>query len=1172
MTSLLHIALLGRFQVMRDGTPVSGIESDRGRALLAYLAVEGDRAHRRDGLGALLWPDTDEGRMRQNLRRALYNLRKSLDLSTAAEPLLLVTPYDVQLNPQSTHGVDVVQFRALVNQCQHHAHPALTACPECHQRLSAAVALYRGDFLTGFTLPTNERFEEWRLFTQEALHVMMLDTLGNLAAFHTARQEYAQAIAYLQRQIELEPWREEAHRALMRLFAARGDRSAALAQYALCTRLLAEELGAPPAAETDHLYEQILRGSVEPSQERPPSASGQPPAASPTPLVLPALATPFLGRQHELALIAQQLAEPTCRLLTLVGLGGVGKTQLALAAALALAPAAENAGASHFPSGIYFVNLADLGVPAPTDHPADELLELRIAAAIAAVVGVEFQPEASPLAQLSAYLRDKACLLILDNYEHLLGGADLVSQLLAAAPCLKLLVTSRQPLQQPEEWCLPLEGLRVPTDSAEENVAHYESVALFVQWARRKQSYFALDVENQGPVVEICQLVDGLPLGIVLAAACYPELTCAEIGAEIRRNLIILAAEATTAGTDPASDLTRRHRNLQAVFEASWQLLTPAEQRTLSRAAVFQGGFSRQAGLQITGATLGELSGLVTRVLLRRTSAGRYVMHELLRQFVAAKLAESTELQANAPYERHSRYYLDWVMRQAPAFVSTELPQAVAAIRLELSNVRLAWQWAAHHGAHELVADSVEVVTEFYEASGLLGEAEQLFATTVETLHTQAPTPAQAACTAKVTLALLQMFWGQGNLVATEAWLPRATELVQGTADPTLHFNLVRARLHLRMAQGAYEEAEPIAVAAWAAAEQSGDPQLRLLAKLDQGKLALSRHRYAEAQSTIEEALRIGERSINPLVQDSIFLFLGRAAYYQGAMAQAKAYDEQGIHLARALGLRLRIADHLLHLGTVYDALGDYGAAQGAYQEALAIYRERGARQHEISVLGNLGISTAYLGDYAGAIRYTQQAMTLQSELGKVNQSAIAFTNLALFYHQVGEQVTAGAYAQQGITAAQAEGDRYIAGFAHTFHGHALSALGESAAAQAAYAQALGCYEELGLGYLTPEPQAGLARLWLAQGDVAAARTAIEPILRLIEERPLEGIEEPMRVYHTCYQVLAATGDAAARSLLQLAYAQLQARADRIQEAAARTAFLNHVTAHRALAADYLAG
>lgn len=1157
------IALLGRFQVMRGDQAVHGIESDRGRALLAYLAVERDRAHRRDSLGALLWPTADAPHMRQNLRRALYNLRQTLDPPAGQEPLLLVTTQDVQLNPRYEYQLDVMLFRRLLEASQTHDHATLATCPACHQRLAEATALYQGDFLSGFSLPQNERFEEWRLFTQEALHVTMLDALTSLARFHTARQEDGPAIAYLQRQIELEPWREEAHCALMRLFAQRGERSAALAQYALCARLLAEELGAPPAPETEQLYAQIVRGELE---QRPPTPLPVLAPARPAPIAtvaLPAAVTPFIGRQRELGLIRAQLLDPGCRLLTIVGLGGVGKTQLALTAAHALTTVDTDAPCC--PDGIYFIALADLAAP---QTPTPLAIELQIAAAIAHVVGLELQADRPLIDQLCAYLRDKAVLLLLDNYEHLLGGADLVSHLLSAAPRLKVLVTSRLGLGQAEEWRLPLEGLSVPTTASGDDLMHYESVALFVQWAQRKQATFVLDGDNQAAVVEIAQLVDGLPLGIVLAAACYPELTCAEISQEIRRNLIILTAAATTAA-EPAVELNARHRSIQAVFEASWQLLTPPEQRLLGRAAIFQGGFTRQAGLQITGATLGELSALVARVLLRRTSAGRYMMHELLRQFAAAKLDTSDDVQANEQRARHSHYYLDWTAHQAPALQSSDLPHVLVAMRTELPNLRVAWQWAVQAQRQAWLVESIDPLTEFYATSGLLSEAEALFSASLALLQEQAATPDHLLCEAKLAIALTHMLYDQGNLPAAERWLARTQGLTQATADPDLIWHRLRLLLQLRMAQGAYDEADHLMGQVLAAAQQTADPQWLARAWLDQGKLALARHRYAEAQAAVEEALRLSDKGVNPLVQETIFRFLGLAAYYQGEMAHAKAYDEQGLQLARMLGSRLRMADQLLHLGAVHDALGDYGAAQAAYTEALAIYRDRGSRQHEIAVLGNLGISTAYLGNYASAIRYTQQALDLQRVLGKVNQSAIAFTNLALFHHQLGEQTTAVDYAQQGIAAAQAEGDRYIEGFAQTFRGHAQSALGAWAAAAAAYNQALACYTALGLDYLAPEPQAGLARLSLAQGDIAAARRAIEPILNLLTERPLAGVEEPMRVYHTCYQVLAAWSDAQAIPLLEQAHRQLQARAAQIQDDGARDAFLHQVAAHRALIVDY---
>jgi len=270
----ISIFLMGRFQLTLNGASVTGIESDRGRALLAYLALETDHPHSREALAGLLWPDVPERAARQNLRQALYNLRRALDAPQpdgarrsdhqAGVPDLLVTPRDVQFNPASDYWLDVKAFTALLDAPQSHAHRRLDACGDCMGRLARAVELYQGDFLAGFSLPDNDPFEEWRLFTGERLHRQVMEALSHLASYHERRHEYETATCYLGRQLELEPWREEAHQQLMEVLALSGARSAALQQYESCRRILAEELGAEPSAETRALHERIKTGAVRP--------------------------------------------------------------------------------------------------------------------------------------------------------------------------------------------------------------------------------------------------------------------------------------------------------------------------------------------------------------------------------------------------------------------------------------------------------------------------------------------------------------------------------------------------------------------------------------------------------------------------------------------------------------------------------------------------------------------------------------------------------------------------------------------------------------------------------------------------------------------------------------------------------------------------------------------
>jgi DNA-binding SARP family transcriptional activator len=258
----LSLFLLGSFQITLDGEPVGTFESDKVRALLAYLAVESDRPQRRETLAGLLWPEWPERNARHSLSQALFNLRCAIGDPDAASPFLIVIHHTVQFNPASDYYLDVSSFRALLAECEQHRHPRLEACSPCLDRLQQAMAIYRGAFLEGFSVRDSASFEEWALLKREQLHRLAMDALQRLADCHERRGEYARALPHARRQVELDPLREGAHEQIMRLLALSGRRSEALAQYQACGQVLAAELGVGPAAETTALYEQIRDGKL----------------------------------------------------------------------------------------------------------------------------------------------------------------------------------------------------------------------------------------------------------------------------------------------------------------------------------------------------------------------------------------------------------------------------------------------------------------------------------------------------------------------------------------------------------------------------------------------------------------------------------------------------------------------------------------------------------------------------------------------------------------------------------------------------------------------------------------------------------------------------------------------------------------------------------------------
>ncbi len=333
----LSLSLLGTFQAFLDASPVTQFESNKVRALLAYLAIEAEYPHPRASLASLLWPEQPERLARHNLSQALFNLRRVLGDHETPTPFLIITRKTIQFNRHSTCQIDVAKFTTLLSACERHPHHRLTDCPACIERLQQAVSLYRGDFLERFSLDNAAPFDEWCLLQRERLHRQAVRALQQLIHYYERRNAYEQAIQYAWRQVELDPWSEEPHQHLMRLLALSGRRSEALAQYELCRQILAQEMGVEPAVETKRLYEQIRDGTLGPSRtpghlDRPQPAATVP--TSPSISLSPRPGSdpmPFVAREDELAWLETHLQLALAgqgHVVFVTGGAGWGKTAL----------------------------------------------------------------------------------------------------------------------------------------------------------------------------------------------------------------------------------------------------------------------------------------------------------------------------------------------------------------------------------------------------------------------------------------------------------------------------------------------------------------------------------------------------------------------------------------------------------------------------------------------------------------------------------------------------------------------------------------------------------------------------------------------------------------------------------------------------------------------------
>ncbi|MCC6168434.1 MAG: hypothetical protein IT329_14520 [Caldilineaceae bacterium] len=666
----LTLHLLGQFHATLDGRPLTAFKTDKVRALLAYLAVERGRAHRREPLGSLFWPEGPADAVRANLRQSLCRLRDALHDQDQAHPWLLTTPETVQLDPAGDYWVDALEFDRLLAQCNGHCHRSLAGCRACAERLAQAVALYRGEFLAGLCLKDSPEFAHWCLVHQQTLHRKVMDALHHLALQHMQRGETAAAEAYLQRQIALEPWCEPAHRQLMRLYAAGGRRGEAVAQYLCCRRALEEQLGLAPEIETTALCDSIRAG-------RPVTL----PACRA--MNVPTSTSALVGRAEELARIGEMLQNPDCRLLTLVGLGGCGKTSLARAAA------AQEIGA--FRDGVCFCS------PVSADAGASP------ASALAQALGLPVAHDAQT--QAVQFLRRKEMLLVLDDLEDH-AAAEWIAHLLHAAPGVVILATAQRPLGIRVEWRFEVRGLAYPKPdscAARPDLLRFPAVQLFVQCAGRARAGFALSAHDAPHIARICRQVEGLPLALELAASWAGVMACAEI------------ADAIDAGLDFLEttwrDLPARQRSLRAGFDHNWGRLSHEEREALACLSVFRGEFGHAAARAVVGALCAHrcrqdaaderprpsagclFRAFVEQAWLQEVAPGRYRLHGLLRRYAEEKLSRGAAEHA-AIRLRFCTHFAGLAERAEAARAGPQAEEWRDRLRLERLNLETAHAWA----------------------------------------------------------------------------------------------------------------------------------------------------------------------------------------------------------------------------------------------------------------------------------------------------------------------------------------------------------------------------------------------------------------------------------------------------------------------------------------------
>ncbi|UCC62353.1 MAG: tetratricopeptide repeat protein, partial [Anaerolineae bacterium] len=756
---------------------------------------------------------------------------------------------------------------------------------------------------------------------------------------------------------------------------------------------------------------------------------------------LPAQPTPFVGREAELAELARLLAEPDVRLVTILGAGGMGKTRLALEVAAAQM--------DRFAHGVYLTSLAPL-----------QSVE-AIVPTVAKALNFSFYEEGEPQQQLLDYLRQKTMLLIMDSFEHLLHGVGLVTEVLKAAPEVKILATSRARLNVQGEHLFPIAGMHFPDRETLEDATHYSAVGLFLTSARRSQPSFEPTADDLTDVVRICRLVEGMPLGILLAAAWVQMLAPAEIAAEIGQSLDFVETD--------LRDVPERQRSIRAVFNHSWNLLTEREREVFQGLSVFRGGFAWQAAQQVTGASLRELMTLVNKSLLHRAPApsatpstplraglrtgGRYEVHELLRQYAAEKL-DQDQAAREAVHDRHSAYYAAALQRWEADLKGPQQQTALAEIEADGENVRVAWNWAVEQGQVERLDQAIDGLCRFYEWRGRHQEGEAACRLAADKLEATASGdgPVLGAVEGLRVLAkiltwqsvfsqLLRHVEFASQLLHRSMTFLKRPELADQDTRPEKAFAL------LRMGSVAYdfdlEKAGQLWEQSLALYQALGDQwgMANTLSRL--GTATRSLGVYGEAKQLQEESLAIRQALGDQRGIASSTMRFGAIALFQEQVEEAERLVREGIAIRQEIGDRAGIAGGLLNLGVTLNSVGKFAEAHSLMEESLAIYSDLGGRYNLAFLNGALGYTKVHLGRYEQARAQGQLSLTLSQEIGYRYMIGVALQVLGWVALAVEAYAEAQGLLQESVAVRRERGQRGELSVALACLGYAARGLGQ---------------------------------------------------------------------------------------------------------------------------------
>lgn len=922
----LLIRLFGPPEFRVNGEPLPRLKTRKGLYILALLALRHNREVERNWLAGTLWPESDELVGLTYLRQSLTDLRTAL--GAAADLLLSPSRKTLRLD-LSTADVDFMDF----GRCLQRDNP---------ESLEQAVRLYRGPLLEGWT-------EEWLIQERESCAQAYLGALETLAHRTKEGTGSSAAIRYLRLIVAADPLRESAYRSLMRALAATRDFSAVTQTYRDLRATLRREVNTEPDSETQALFAQLRtdarRQAAGTGASDNEEASEARPAASPVPVesatraafLVPRPLSEFIGRVREVETVKQVLG--SSRLVTLTGIGGVGKTRLAIRVAEEVA--------DEFPDGVRFVDLSSL------DNPA------LVAQKAAHTLGVPEQPGQDLLETFRARLADRQLLLILDNCEHLTEAcARFAATLLQACPNVRILATSRQRLGIAGETVRPVPPLALPDQAVlheeDKNAAsaliEYEAVRLFVDRAQRVQPNLHLNPQTLRSIAVLCRRLEGIPLALELAAARMTTLEPEQILVRLKERFRLLSRGDRDAPT--------RLRTLRAALDWSFDLLRPEEQTLLLRLSVFSGGWALEAAEAICGAPaddgspgpevweivdcLTELADHSLIVVESDQGQARYRLLETMREYGQERLRDISTTEPLRLRARHRDYYLQFVLDAVTLLGGPDQALWLDRMERDHDNIRAALDGCLDEGTPEALRIGLQIsgsLVRFWTQRSHVGEGRQRYATFLSQV------PAELESTPEHGRALLGagiLAKNQSDFVAARDLLQRARVTHQQTGDRRAQGTSFHVLGDIASLLGDYPEARNLLEQGLALYREVGHRPGEAGILISLGNVVANLGDFAEASVLSERALVINQEIGDRTVETTILNGLGVLASLQNQLPQAQKWYEQALIRNRELGNVSQMALNYYNLASTAEKMGDFAQAEEDYRQALLLNHEHG--------------------------------------------------------------------------------------------------------------------------------------------------------------------------------------------------------------------------------------